>query len=292
MSRNEPDPPQADSHFRSPAGSDSTTPPALANVEEEVLQRISRARTVFCFVDYDGTLAPIAPTPNEAVPPPGTASLLRQIAIAPRTHVAIVTGRPIVDVRQFLDLPELYYIGIHGLEIMLPNESVPTTQGIPMIRSILPTVKRELENTLQDCAGILIEDKGAALACHYRQASPSDAELARKTIAELTIRYQRRGIPIALQHGHAVAEIRPAHVNKGKAVCALLAARAPHALPVCIGDDRTDVDAFRLLPPRAITIHVAPHEPTPARYQVSSPMDVHRFLNGLLKARMRSSLRT
>jgi trehalose-phosphatase len=201
-----------------------------------------------------------------------------------------VTGRPISDVRRFLDVQELYYVGIHGLEIMLPSESAPTTQGSAMIRSVLPTIKRELEAKLGALEGILIEDKGAALACHYRLASSADAELARESAAKLTLRYQRRGIPIALQHGHAVAEIRPAHVNKGKAVCALLSARAPHALPVYIGDDRTDEDAFRLLPPSAITVHVAPREPTPARYCVSSPTDVHRFLNGLLKARMRGTL--
>src|SRR6266446_5392339 len=92
----------------------------LDNVDGAVLRRVSAAAQVFCFLDYDGTLAPLAPTPAEAVPLPGTLELLRQLAQAPGVLVAVVTGRTIVDVRRALEVPGIYYVGLHGLEIRTP----------------------------------------------------------------------------------------------------------------------------------------------------------------------------
>jgi len=295
MRRRDCEPGYADAHRLVTRGAPASrgaraTALSFSGIAANVLESVARAPSIFCFLDYDGVLAPLAPTPAQATPPPGTALRLRHLAtIAPDTQVAIVTGRPIADVRRFVDLPELYYVGMHGLEVMLPHEPTPTVQGVGILRTIFPTMKRDIERRVGGRHGVFLEDKGAALACHYRQASDADAEVARQTMADLTHRYRRRGISMRLQYGHAVAEIHPAYVNKGKAVCALLAARAPDALPIYIGNDGTDVDAFRLLPRRAITIHVAPREPTLARFTLAATADVHRFLNLLLRVRVRTA---
>lgn len=167
-------------------------------VEKELVRRVSAADSVFCFLDYDGTLSPLAPTPDEAVALPGTSALVRQLAAAPGVQVALVTGRPIADVRRFLDIPEIYYMGTHGLEVRSPSGETRTAEGIDSVRSALLEIKQQLQQSLRMQSGILLEDKGAALACHYRLAAPAAAAAARKLIAASAHDHQRRGVPITL----------------------------------------------------------------------------------------------
>ncbi len=258
-----------------------------AAVEDQVLRRLREAEHVFCFLDYDGTLAPLAPTPEEALPVPGTADLLQKLVAAEGTRVAIVTGRTIADVRRFLDVPGVYYAGVHGLELEFPDGRTRLTRGVGLARAALPTIKRRVEQALAGRPGILIEDKGAALACHYRLASRADAVMARQTLAAVVCAYQRKGVPLMLIHGREVTEVRPAGVDKGEAVRALLATCSDRPLAVYIGDDRTDADAFAALPSDSITIDVGPaDESRPAQYSLPGPAEVHRFLQALLACRL------
>jgi len=255
----------------------------LRDAEDHLLQRLGAAAHVFCCLDYDGTLAPLAPSPDEAAPLPGTAALLRQLTAAPGTAVAVVTGRTIDDVRRFLDVPGVYYVGIHGLEVRLPTGEMQAAADGDAMRPTLQKIAARLRDALGSRPGILIEDKGAALACHYRLASPSDAAMARALMAALAQEYERDGI--ALIYGHEVAELRPQGVSKGQTVCALLAAHGANSLAVYIGDDETDEDAFRMMPPDAVTIRVAPVTTTAARYVVTSPVEVQHFLRSLALVR-------
>jgi trehalose 6-phosphate phosphatase len=255
-------------------------------VEKKLIRRAAAADSVFCFLDYDGTLSPLAPTPGEAVALPGTSALVRQLAAAAGVQVALISGRTIADMRRFLEIPGIYYVGVHGIEMRPPNGETQLADGIDAVRAALPEVKRRLGEGLGIRAGILIEDKGAALACHYRLAAPADAVAARKVVAGLVREQQAIGVPIALIYGQRVAELRPAQYNKGTAACGLLAACGRAALPLYIGDDQTDEDAFAALPPESITIQVAASAVrTQARYRVAGPRDVHRFLRGVLELR-------
>ena len=258
----------------------------LREVETDVVQRIAAAPSVFCFLDYDGTLARLAPTPDAATPLPDAAAILQALAVTPRTQVALVSGRTVVDLRSRLDVPGLYYVGLHGLEIRFPNGRTEVSEHAAGMRSVLPAITQQLEIALGKRAGILIEDKGLALACHYRRAARADAAEARKTVATVAEHAQRHGAPITVMHGHEVVEIRSTAANKGQTVCQLLAAQAPAALAVYIGDDHTDEDAFRLLPPESMTIRVGPAAvPTGARYRVADPDEVLRFLRAILEQR-------
>lgn len=249
---------------------------------------IFAAPDLFCFLDYDGTLAPIAPTPGEAVPLPGTAELLGDLARAPRTEVAIISGRSIDDVRRFIDIAGLYYIGIHGLELRRPGEETQTAPSAAVIRSLMPSIRRQLGESVGGLAGVLLEEKGAAIACHYRLASREDARRVRDTVIDLARSYQRRGVALTFIDGHEVTELRPVDANKGKAVSALLAVRSPQPLALYIGDDRTDEDAFQQLPASAITIRVGgPEQETLARYRLTDPAEVQDFLASVAEARGR-----
>ncbi len=257
------------------------------SVEKELVRRVAAADRVFCFLDYDGTLSPLAPTPDEAVALPGTSSIVRQLAATTGVQVALISGRTIADLRRFLDIPGIYYVGIHGLEIRLPNAETQVADGIESVRAAVPEIKGLLQRELGTRSGILIEDKGVALACHYRLAAPADAAAACKLLAAVAREQQGRDVPIALIYGQQVAELRPTQCDKGKATLRLLGAYGGTALPVYIGDDQTDEDAFAVLPPESVTIHVAPSDtPTRARFRVAEPRDVHRFLRAVLELRM------
>jgi trehalose 6-phosphate phosphatase len=262
------------------------TAPWLHEVEPGVLRRVAAAPRVFCFLDYDGTLSPLAPTPDAAAPLAGTAALLQELAAMPDVDVALVTGRTISALRRILDVRGIYYVGIHGLEIGLPDGTVELSESVAAMRSVLPAIRRQIEQALVNRAGVLIEDKGLALACHYRLASRADAAITRSTVSSIAQDYLRRGARISLMHGHEVVEIRSAYANKGKTVRRLLARHAPGALAVYIGDDRTDEDAFKLLPLEAVTIRVGPARmPTAARYRVEGPGEVLQFLRAIMVCR-------
>ena len=253
----------------------------LREVEDAVLQRIAAAERVFCFLDYDGTLSPLAPTPDAATPLAGTAARLQALAALPGTQVALVSGRTIADLRRYLDVPGIYYVGVHGLQIQFPSGVTQLSEPAAVVRSILPVIKCQIERALADRPGILIEDKEMALACHYRLASRGDAAIARQTVATMVRSYQLHGV-LTVTHGHEVVEIRPAFANKGTAVCQLLAAHGRSALAVHIGDDQTDEDAFALLPEGSITIRVGlASTRTAARYRIPEPDDVLRFLGAM-----------
>jgi trehalose-phosphatase len=258
----------------------------VGDLEQQVLDVLAEAPALFCCLDYDGTLAPIAPTPAAAIPHAGTGDVLAGLASLPATSVAIVSGRPIEEVRAFLNQPGLYYVGIHGLEMRLPTGQTRVAEGTALVRAVLPAIRHQIERAFGGRPGILIEDKGAALACHYRLASAADGVAAREVLAKIVRTYRQRGVPIALATGHEVAEIRPAEVNKGKTVCALLATLTPTPLALYVGDDQTDEDAFKLLPPGSITVRVEAGEiSTHARYRLDSPANVHKFLYALLHRR-------
>lgn len=258
----------------------------LDDMQREVSSALARAPRVFACLDYDGTLAPLAPTPDDALPLPGTASLLRALVTQPGVDVAIVSGRPIDDVRRFIDVDGAYYVGVHGAELCVPDGQVHLAHGVEAVRPAFDEIRVRLQQVVGTCAGVVIEDKGAAITCHYRLADVASAVAARAAVAALAEEYQRRGVPITVSDGHAVREIRPAGVDKGTTVYALLAVHAPDALPIYIGDDRTDEDAFAALPPSAITIRVgAAQEPTRARYRVETPAAVQDFLRTLLVVR-------
>ena len=260
----------------------------LRGVEGDVLRTLAQAAAVFCLLDYDGTLAPLAPTPEAACPPPGTAALLGALAAAPDTDVALISGRTIAALRHWLDVPGLYYVGVHGLEIQLPNGAMRYQADVAAVEAALPSIRARLDAAVVNLPGVRIEDKGAALAVHYRLAAPAAGAAARQLVERIVREQRAAAVPLTVLHGHQVAELRPHGINKGKAVRQLLAAHAAHALPLYIGDDRTDEEAFAALPPPALTIRVdATGEPTNAAYRVPGPDDVHRFLQAVLDGRRR-----
>lgn len=232
------------------------------------------------FLDYDGTLTPIVDRPELATLPERTREALA--GLAERVPVAVVSGRAREEVARMVGLPGLYYAGSHGFEISGPggfHEAYGPGQAfVPAIRR----AASDLRARLSDVAGVLVEDKTYAVAVHYRLVSAADRGRVRQAVTEVLAAspdLRRTG-------GKMVYELRPRlDWDKGHALGWLMGVMGldrDRVLPVYIGDDETDEDAFAALPERGIGILVAAApRATRAHYRLADPEAVASLLEAL-----------
>ncbi|ODN70785.1 trehalose-phosphatase [Methylobrevis pamukkalensis] len=190
------------------------------------------------FLDFDGTLVDLAPTPDAVVVPSGLAHLLQRLADRLDGALAVVSGRPVAEIDAFLAPTELRAGGLHGLEWReRPGVAVmqaPAPISLDVFRARLAT-----SDLLRD--GLLVEDKKVAIAVHYR-ARPDLGSLVRETITGWL-----EGVDdLAVLDGKMVVEVKPRAVSKGTVVQRFLAMPAFEGrVPVFVGDDVTDEDGMR-----------------------------------------------
>ena len=195
--------------------------------------------------DIDGTVSPIAPTPAEAMVDPGAKAALALLAER-LTAVAVVSGRAPQDGEAMVGLPELIYVGNHGLERIA--RGTPWTH--PVAAAAQPAIANalaEIESAVlaaADVPWLLVENKGVTGTIHYRLAPD---QMAAAALLEPVARAaaERHGVRLTL--GRMIFEVRPAlAVNKGTAIRDLAQDLGLRGI-VFFGDDMTDVDAFRAL---------------------------------------------
>jgi trehalose-phosphatase len=253
-------------------------PSALDGLPE--IARHLRGRRPAVFLDYDGTLTPIVSRPEEAVLGAETRQAVQ--ALADRCPVAVVSGRDRRDVQQLVGLAGLVFAGSHGFDISAPGGREMTFQQGTEYLPALDRAETELVQRLGAMAGVQVERKKFAIAVHYRRAAPKDVpaveEAVDRVLAEVS-GLRRTG-------GKKIWELRPdIDWDKGKAVRWLLAKLGldrPETLPVYVGDDETDEDAFRELRGRGLGIVVGEEErPTAASYALANTEEVGAFLRAL-----------
>ncbi|MBW6423394.1 trehalose-phosphatase [Rhizobium sp. XQZ8] len=210
------------------------------HVDETVLSKLMLDPEQWAlFLDIDGTLIDLADTPDGIVIPPDLAENLHKVSVRLGGALALVTGRAMFYADQLFPPYTFPIAGLHGAERRDPNGTI-TRIGMD---AAFETLKADLAFEAQQWPGVLIEDKGAAVAAHYRQAPQFQA------IVEMAmVRYQDRAGPdFTLQHGKMVLEIRPAHASKGYALRTFLSEPPFEGrLPIAIGDDVTDEAMFRV----------------------------------------------
>jgi trehalose 6-phosphate phosphatase len=238
---------------------------------------IESARKIGLYLDFDGTLAPIVPHPDQAKLPDQVRSSLLSLVAQPRITLAVVSGRSLADLEPKVGIPNIVYAGNHGFEI--------SGKGLAFIKEAaleqqgrLAEILMLLRDRLQGIPRVEIEDKGLTASVHYRNVDPSDWE----QVADIVAQQIEQEDHFLLRHGKMVLEIRPrAHWNKGEAV--LWIRKQLHledAVEIYIGDDTTDEDAFMALPD-GITIRVGAAEQTAARYTFRDTGEVASFLDWL-----------
>ncbi|MDI6762409.1 MAG: trehalose-phosphatase [Thermodesulfobacteriota bacterium] len=253
----------------------------LFDQTEKILARFKTANRIFFFLDYDGTLTPIVSHPEKATLSKETRALLLALKKSPKFLLAIVSGRSLKDIRELVGLKGVYYVGNHGLEIFTPKRGTKTLVPEKVVPE-LGRIRDRLNNQLKDVNGVLIEDKGWILAIHYRNV---DLRQVPPIFMALKQEIKDSMVPLCLGHGKMVFEIRPQSTgNKGTAVLGLLdQVNQDGVLPIYIGDDQTDEDAFKALKKRGITIFVGFLSNSLAKYYVKDPSEVYQFLKIIKK---------
>lgn len=256
-------------------------PSALQHVQEIV----ERGDRLAVFLDYDGTLTPIVSHPEEAWLPDSMQQTLRSLAA--RVPVAILSGRDVDDLRGRVLVDGIVYAGSHGFDIAGAG-GLRRELGAAYL-PVLDKAETELREALNEIQGAQLERKHFSVAAHYRNVNATEAFKVALAVDAVGARHRE----LRRMNGKKVYELLPdVDWNKGKAMLWLLETlglEGQNALPICIGDDRTDEDAFRVLEKRGVGILVSEHpQLTAASHCLNNPEEVERFLCELI-ARLRAS---
>lgn len=191
------------------------------------------------FLDVDGTLLEIMRHPDDVLAAPRLKQLLAAASRSLGGALALVSGRTIASLDRIFSPLALPAAGLHGLERRDADGRVHYPVGYA---DRIAAARSELMDFVQSEPGLLLEDKGAALALHYRNAPSMEDECRRRIAMAL----RAAGEDFHVQKGKMVLELKPSGHDKGTAVQAFMA-EAPFRgrQPVFIGDDVTDEDGFR-----------------------------------------------
>ncbi len=259
-----------------------------------LLKPLTTGEHVGLITDFDGTLSPIVPTPDAAAPTSGNYEALDKLHQLLKL-VALVSGRGAADLSQRAGLPQLVYVGNHGLERIVDG-AVEVAPEVAPYRPKLEAVLKEVE--AHTVPGMYIEDKGATASIHYRN-TPDPTAFAESVIPKLAELAEAHG----LRHfgGRMVFEIRPlVEINKGVAFESLVREYTLEAA-IWMGDDTTDADAMKVAQQlradgvcHSVALGVIGDD-TPSVVLESSDVtasgveDVEAFLSWLVSARSASS---
>ncbi|KAK9820682.1 hypothetical protein WJX74_005534 [Apatococcus lobatus] len=259
------------------------------------LQRFSsiaqraRGKRLAVFLDYDGTLTPIVKNPDEAFMTEQMRDIVRQLAQLFPT--AIISGRGRDKLENFVQLKEMFYAGSHGLDIVGPRDpSNPDEQFAfqPAARfeSTMNSVYNMLNTRLQSIPGASVEHNKFCVSAHFRNCCPESWEGVLAAVQTTVAEHPE----LKFSKGRKVLEIKPqVDWDKGTALTHLLDALglddSSNVLPIYIGDDQTDEDAFRVLRLRSDGLGIlvsSKAKPTAATYALQDPVAVSRFLSQLV----------
>ena len=250
-------------------------PSALEHVHEIVGDRDRLA----VFLDYDGTLTSIVSHPENAWLSESMRGTLR--SLAGRVPVAILSGRDLDDVRGRVHVDGIIYAGSHGFDIAGAG-GLRRELGAAYL-PVLDAAETELREMLDEITGAQLERKHFSVAAHYRNVNQNDAFKVAVAVDAVAARHHE----LRRINGKKVYELLPdIDWDKGRAVLWLLETldlERGSALPIFIGDDRTDEDAFRALEKRGVGILVSEQpQATTASYWLKNPEDVECFLRELI----------
>lgn len=222
-------------------------------------------------LDVDGTLLHIAETPDGVARSAALCRLLSRLTPALDGAVALISGRTIEDLDRLFEPLKPPAAGLHGLEHRNAKGQISTLGEA----EALDHLRAPLAKFAAGYRGLLLEDKGRALAFHYRLAPEREAEVKEK-IKNLT----GGSRDLRTIHGKMVVEIKPRHADKGSAVRAFMTEAPFHGrIPVFLGDDVTDEDAFKVVNElNGLSIRVGPAQETAARHRLDGVDQVLQWL--------------
>jgi trehalose 6-phosphate phosphatase len=260
------------------SGKLAAVPLALDHLSE--IRARLRHRRLVVFLDYDGTLTPIVDHPQDALMSDQMRNTVQNlVATCP---VVVISGRALPDVRKMVAIDEVMYAGSHGFEIAGRDGARTAHKEGAEYVPIIARAAQEIRDRLRSIDGAFVEDKTYTVAIHYRLAHQDNVPRIEQVVDEVATRH----VPLRKTSGKKVFELSPnIDWDKGKAVLWLLQAldlESPEVVPLYLGDDATDRDAFDALGARGISILVAENDQaTTADYRLVNPEEVRVFLSHL-----------
>lgn len=260
-------------------------PNAIANIEE--IFESSGSKKPALFLDYDGTLTPIVPNPEDAVIDDRVKEKVNELS--GYMTVAVISGRDRNDIKSLIGIDSIIYAGSHGFDITGPEnlemQYEPGRKSLPF----LDEAEKNLTKKLAGIEGAMVERKKYAIAVHYRNVAENKVDDVKKVVREELENQDQ----LKKGSGKKVLELKPnLDWDKGKALNWLmekLGFDEDNYIPLFIGDDVTDEDALKAIHGKGIGIIVGEHsEKTYATYRLENTDEVIEFLS-LLKKRMKEA---
>ncbi|RYY65641.1 MAG: bifunctional alpha,alpha-trehalose-phosphate synthase (UDP-forming)/trehalose-phosphatase [Chitinophagaceae bacterium] len=246
-----------------------------------LLEEFGAASKRCILLDYDGTLAPYAKLPSMAVPSKEVLQLLEELGNFPNTEVVIISGRDPETLYGWLGKLPLGLVAEHGAYIRYRGDADWQSQ-VSMSPEWKDEIRPLMELFVTRCVGSFIEEKHNTLAWHYRNTHPdlgfSRSRELRNSLLQLTT-----NTALQVIDGNKVLEVRLIGIDKGTASQKVLDHFGPDFM-LCIGDDTTDEDMFRVLRDKAVTIRVGKNK-TAARYNLWAQSAVLPLLRKFLQPR-------
>lgn len=250
------------------------------------MNSIKGARHIALFLDYDGTLTQIVERPEDATLPDKIRDILKKISKDHRFTLGIISGRSLKDIKRLVVIKDIYYVGNHGLEAIGPKFRYINPNATKTKR-IIRDIHKKLLIGVKSIKGVIIENKGLTETLHYRMVQNKDIPKLRKIFIRTVDSYLSGG-KIKISENKKTLEVLPdTDWDKGKIVLKILDKISilvkENILPIYIGDDRTDEDAFRGLRNIGISVLVSENpKKSNAKYYLKDVKDVVRFLRLLL----------
>lgn len=230
-------------------------------------------------LDYDGTLVNFTKDPSKATPGKNLLNILQDLSSVPNNDIYIVSGRDSETLNKWLGHLPIGLIAEHGAKIRHNGEHWKN-EAIAESTSWKDKIEQIMQHYVFRSPNSFIERKDFSLAWHYRNADPALASRRAKDLYDELIEYTVQ-MPLDVLNGHKVIEVRNKGVNKGLAIARLLDTKK-YDFILCVGDDQTDEDMFKVLANNSgsYTIKVG-HQASFAKYNLYTPFLVFSLLEAI-----------
>jgi trehalose 6-phosphate synthase/phosphatase len=249
------------------------------NMFDAITTAYTGAKRRLFMLDYDGTLVNTEPTPTAAKPTPELLELLQRLCSNHRNTVAIISGRKHEELEEWLGHLPLHFAGEHGL--YYKNQGHLWQPAVTFDQGWKKPVRVVMQKHTDENPGALIEEKTTGLVWHYRQiVGPAAAVAAKRLIADLEELAKTHDLIVV--HGNNAVDVRISGADKGTAAIRWLR-YGPWDFVLAGGDEATDEDLFKAMPPEAFTIKIGPdvRYQSVAKHRLQNPAELLQLLSQL-----------
>jgi trehalose 6-phosphate synthase/phosphatase len=248
---------------------------------KRLISEFKKGKNRLLVLDYDGTLVPFTMEPDQAKPDAGLKRILYSLAGDSKNSLVIVSGRNRETLERWLGNVPCGLVAEHGVWIKKdPSHAWEMTKRLSsdwkeQLKPILKTYEVRVP-------GSLVEEKEYGIAWHYRKANPELGQLRSSELFDYLNEFLAN-TDLQVMHGNKVIEVRVSGINKGNGIMPWLS-KGKWDFILALGDDWTDEDLFKILPPKAYSIKIS-YGPSKARFYLESPQSTRNLLRELAKIR-------